>query len=61
MASAIVNNMRATFVHQDIEKPFDSKPSTLSFLDQQLPELRKQLDASEQRYNTFRNRTARST
>ena len=55
-ASAIVNNIARRFVQQDIEKRSLEAENTLSFLDQQLPELRKQLDASEQRYNSFRNR-----
>ncbi len=45
---------------QDIERRSPEAENTLAFLEQQLPQLRKQLDAAEQRYNTFRNVTARS-
>ncbi|SAL38785.1 polysaccharide biosynthesis tyrosine autokinase [Caballeronia humi] len=55
-AAAIVNSIARRFTQQDIEKRSLEAERTLAFLDQQLPELRKQLDAAEQRYNTFRNR-----
>ncbi|SAK99545.1 exopolysaccharide transport protein family protein [Caballeronia arationis] len=55
-ASTIVNNIARRFVQQDVEKRSLEAEHTLAFLDEQLPELRKQLDAAEQRYNTFRNR-----
>ena len=54
--AAIVNNIARRFVRQDVDKRSAEAEHTLAFLDQQLPELRKQLDESEQRYNTFRNR-----
>ncbi|TCK42795.1 tyrosine-protein kinase Etk/Wzc [Paraburkholderia sp. BL8N3] len=54
--AAIVNNIARRFVQQDVDKRSAEAEHTLAFLDQQLPELRKQLDESEQRYNTFRNR-----
>ncbi|AQG99438.1 protein tyrosine kinase [Burkholderia sp. KK1] len=52
----IVNNIAHRYVQQDAEKRSSDAEHTLSFLDQQLPLAKKQLDEAEQRYNTFRNK-----
>jgi tyrosine-protein kinase Etk/Wzc len=52
----IVNNIANRYVAQDAEKRSAEAEHTLAFLDQQLPVLKKQLDESEQKYNSFRNK-----
>jgi tyrosine-protein kinase Etk/Wzc len=52
----IVNNIANRYVAQDSEKRSAEAEHTLAFLDQQLPLLKKQLDESEQKYNSFRNK-----
>ncbi|SAK69769.1 polysaccharide biosynthesis tyrosine autokinase [Caballeronia ptereochthonis] len=52
----IVNNIANRYVAQDAEKRSAEAEHTLAFLDQQLPILKKQLDESEQKYNSFRNK-----
>ncbi|MDR5804223.1 polysaccharide biosynthesis tyrosine autokinase [Caballeronia sp. LZ001] len=52
----IVNNIANRYVAQDANKRSAEAENTLSFLDQQLPILKKQLDEAEQKYNTFRNK-----
>ncbi|MDR5820781.1 MULTISPECIES: polysaccharide biosynthesis tyrosine autokinase [unclassified Caballeronia] len=52
----IVNNIANRYVAQDSEKRSAEAEHTLAFLDQQLPILKKQLDESEQKYNSFRNK-----
>ncbi len=39
-----MNNIARRFVQQDVDKRSAEAEHTLAFLDQQLPELRKQLD-----------------
>ncbi|SEJ96602.1 polysaccharide biosynthesis tyrosine autokinase [Paraburkholderia diazotrophica] len=55
LTADIMNNMAREFIRQDIESRSSEAEHMLAFLDQQLPQLRKELDAAEQRYNTFRN------
>ncbi|SAL72237.1 exopolysaccharide transport protein family protein [Caballeronia peredens] len=52
----IVNNIANRYVAQDANKRSAEAEHTLAFLDQQLPILKKQLDESEQKYNSFRNK-----
>lgn len=51
----VINTIAATYVQQNIDRKSAEAEHTLSFLDQQLPQLRKQLDQAEDRYNAFRN------
>lgn len=51
----IINTIAAAYVQQNIDRKSAEAEHTLSFLDQQLPQLRKQLDQAEDRYNAFRN------
>jgi tyrosine-protein kinase Etk/Wzc len=55
-AAQIVNNIANRYVVQDSEKRSAEAEHTLAFMDQQLPVLKKQLDDSEQKYNSFRNK-----
>jgi tyrosine-protein kinase Etk/Wzc len=55
LTADIMNSMAREFIRQDVESRSTEAEHMLAFLDQQLPQLRKELDAAEQRYNTFRN------
>ncbi len=55
LTSQIVNNIASRFVQQDMDTRSTEAGKTLAFLEQQLPQLRAQLDDAEQKYNTFRN------
>lgn len=55
LTAAILNNMAREFIQQDVESRSAEAEHMLAFLDDQLPQLRAQLDAAEQRYNKFRN------
>ncbi|MGF6903730.1 polysaccharide biosynthesis tyrosine autokinase [Paraburkholderia sp. GAS348] len=54
--AAIVNTIAQQYVKQNIDRKSAEAEHTLTFLDQQLPQLRKELDQAEERYNTFRNK-----
>jgi tyrosine-protein kinase Etk/Wzc len=56
LTAAVVNSIAQRFVAQDVDKKSAEAEHTLAFLDQQLPQLRKQLDQAEQAYNSFRFR-----
>src|SRR5580698_161128 len=56
LTSQIVNDIASRFVQQDLDTRSPEAGKTLAFLEQQLPQLRAQLDASEEKYNTFRNK-----
>ena len=61
LTAAIVNSMAREFVRQDMESRSTEAEHTLAFLDQQLPELRKQLDdAGAALQQVPQSRTARS-
>ena len=53
--ATILNSMAREFIRQDVESRSAEAEHMLAFVDQQLPQLRAELDASEQRYNKFRN------
>lgn len=55
LTAAVVNGIARQFIKQDVDRRSAEAEHTLAFLDQQLPQLRHELDAAEQRYNTFRN------
>ena len=56
LTAAIVNGIARQYVQQDIDRKSAEAEHTLAFLDQQLPQLRSELDQAEQRYNNFRNK-----
>ncbi|MGV2292566.1 polysaccharide biosynthesis tyrosine autokinase [Trinickia sp. YCB016] len=51
----IINTIASAYVQQNIDRKSAEAEHTLAFLDQQLPQLRAQLDQAEDRYNAFRN------
>lgn len=55
LTADVVNGIARQFIQQDVDRRSAEAEHTLAFLDQQLPQLRHQLDDAEQRYNTFRN------
>ncbi|NPT40340.1 polysaccharide biosynthesis tyrosine autokinase [Paraburkholderia sp. 1N] len=54
--ATIINTIATAYVQQNIDRKSAEAEHTLTFLDQQLPQLRKELDQAESRYNEFRNR-----
>ncbi len=50
----VLNNILTVYSEQNIERKTLESKQTLSFLDQQLPELKKQLEESEIKFNKFR-------
>jgi tyrosine-protein kinase Etk/Wzc len=55
MAARILNQIGQEYVRQNIERKTAQAGQSLAFLNTQLPEVKKRLDASEQRYNNLRN------
>ena len=55
LTAAIVNSVAREFVRQDSDGRSTAGEHMLTFLEQQLPGVRKDLDEAEQRYNKFRN------
>lgn len=55
LTADIVNGIARQFIKQDADRRSAEAEHTLAFLEEQLPQLRHELDAAEQRYNTFRN------
>jgi len=54
--TTILNAIGEQYVRQNIERKAAEAQKTLSFLDVQLPQFKRQLDQSEERYNQYRNR-----
>lgn len=52
---AILNEIGAQYVRQNVERKAAEAQKTLAFLDVQLPEFKKQLEKSEEAYNKYRN------
>ncbi|WP_233847545.1 polysaccharide biosynthesis tyrosine autokinase [Paraburkholderia sp. HD33-4] len=55
LTTAIVNNVAHQFVRQDLASRSTESDHTLTFLEQQLADVRKALDDAEERYGKFRN------
>ena len=56
-ASQILNQITNNYVRQNVERKSAEAQKTLQYLDEQLPEIKKQLDAAEVRFNEYRMRT----
>lgn len=52
----IVNSLAQAYLQQNIDRKSADAEKSLEFLDHQLPELRRELEQAETRYNDFRNR-----
>ena len=55
MLTRVLNAIGTQYVRQNIERKAAEAQKTLAFLDVQLPEFKRQLEASEEIYNRFRN------
>jgi tyrosine-protein kinase Etk/Wzc len=55
LTASILNNVAQEFIKQDVASRSAEAEHMLAFLDDQLPQLRSQVDAAEQKYNKFRN------
>ncbi|OGB51845.1 MAG: tyrosine protein kinase [Burkholderiales bacterium RIFOXYD12_FULL_59_19] len=55
--ATILNEISAFYVRQNVERKAAEAEKSISFLNTQLPELRKQLEGSENKFNQFRNKT----
>jgi tyrosine-protein kinase Etk/Wzc len=55
-AARTLNNIATTYVRQNVERKSEDAEKTLEFLNEQLPDLKRQLEASEQRLNEYRSR-----
>ena len=53
--TTILNAIGQEYVRQNVERKAAEAEKTLSFLDVQLPQFKKQLDQSEEAYNRYRN------
>lgn len=51
----VLNEIGKQYVRQNVERKAAEADKTLSFLDVQLPQFKKQLDQSEEAYNRYRN------
>jgi len=56
--TSVLNAVGAQYVRQNIERKAAEAQKTLAFLDIQLPQFKRQLEASEEVYNRFRNQKA---
>lgn len=54
--SGILNAIGEQYVQQNVERKAAEAQKTLQFLDEQLPEFKRQLEASEDAYTRFRNK-----
>lgn len=55
LTASILNEVGALYVRQNIERKAAEAEKTISFLNTQLPQLRAELEASEGKFNQFRN------
>ncbi|MBK5205297.1 MAG: polysaccharide biosynthesis tyrosine autokinase [Polaromonas sp.] len=53
-----LNEVGALYVRQNVERKAAEAEKSISFLNTQLPQLRKELEASENKFNQFRNQNA---
>ena len=51
----ILNEIGLEYVRQNVERKAEEAQKSLSFLDKQLPDLKQQLEESENKFNQFRN------
>lgn len=53
-AASILNDIASTYVRQNVERKSAEAQKTLEFLESQMPEIKKGLEESEQRLNSYR-------
>lgn len=52
--AAVLNAVASAYVQQDIKRKSEEAAHAIDFLEKQMPDLRAQVDAAEQRYNAYR-------
>lgn len=57
LAVKVVNSIANNYVRQNVERKSAEAGTTLEYIDSQLPEMKKALEASEVRFNEYRKRT----
>ncbi len=57
LTATILNEVSNFYVRQNVERKAAEAEKSISFLNTQLPELRKQLESSENKFNQFRNQS----
>lgn len=55
LTSNILNEIGREYVRQNVERKSEEAEKSLTFLDKQLPDLKRQLEQSETKFNQFRN------
>jgi tyrosine-protein kinase Etk/Wzc len=55
LTSDILNEVGQAYIHQNVERKSAEAEKSLAFLDKQLPELKRTLEASEDKYNHLRD------
>jgi tyrosine-protein kinase Etk/Wzc len=55
LTTTILNEIGREYLRQNVERKSEEAEKSLVFLDKQLPELKRQLEQSESKYNQFRN------
>jgi len=56
--ATVLNEISGFYVRQNVQRKAAEAEKSISFLNTQLPDLRKQLEASENKFNQFRNQNA---
>ncbi|WP_223912214.1 polysaccharide biosynthesis tyrosine autokinase [Rhodoferax lithotrophicus] len=57
LTATILNEISSFYVRQNVERKAAEAEKSISFLNTQLPELRNQLESSENKFNKFRNQS----
>lgn len=57
LTQATLNALSAEYVKQNLDLKSADAAKTITFLEKQLPELKKELDEAEEKYNQFRNKS----
>lgn len=55
LASAILNEIGQEYIRQNVERKSEEAEKSLAFLNKQLPDLKREMEASEQALNSLRN------
>lgn len=56
LTTAVLNQIGQEYVQQNVNRKSAQAEKSLAFLDQQLPQLKRELDAAETKYNSLRNK-----
>lgn len=56
LTTAVLNQIGQEYVQQNVNRKSAQAEKSLAFLDEQLPQLKRELDAAETKYNSLRNK-----